>query len=152
MIIQRYNTIEELVKGMMLGIELPGIREVDNGIGAYEYWGSKGVDVQLDGELEELEDVRLELTIPKGHVSLTSANFSDFIAGLIFEVDEAAHELEFTAKQKYREGLDDESSKPVHDYSDIIKLCYVVDVMTFHCSVEIFKVMFTFTWCDAREV
>lgn len=25
-------------------------RQVDNGIGAYEYWGSKGVDVRIDTE------------------------------------------------------------------------------------------------------
>ena len=50
---ERFKRIEDLCAAV-LQMETPSIQEVDNGIGPYEYWGLKGIDTQLDGELEEL--------------------------------------------------------------------------------------------------
>ena len=148
---RRFQLIEDLVKGIM-EMETPGVMEVDNGIGAYEYWGSKGVDTQLDGEVEEMDDVKLELFVPRGYTTLTSANFSDFIAGNILEVAEAVYELEAAAKKKYLATINDEDTKHKTDYSDIIKLSFITQVETYPCSTDIYKLIFIFTWCDAREM
>lgn len=148
---RRFQLIEDLVKGIM-EMETPGVLEVDNGIGAYEYWGSKGVDTQIDGEVEEMEDVKLEFFVPKGYTTLTSANFSTFITEKILEVNEAVSELEAIAKKKHSSTINDEDSSGKTDYSDIIKLSYITQVETYPCSTEIYKLIFTFTWCDAREM
>ena len=147
---RRFRLIEDLISGMM-EMELPSIREVDVGIGSYEYWGAKGVDVQIDGEVEELEDIKLELLIPKGYITLNSPNFSDFIAENIFEIDEAVAELEEKAKKKHQSIFNDEDFCGSKDYSDIIKLYYITQVETRECSTEVFKLIFIFTWGDARE-
>lgn len=145
----RRNTIEE-VCAEVINLETPAISEVDNGIGAYEYWGSKGVDVQLDGEVEELDDIRIELhfQLQKLNINLLSENFSEFIESILIDVDEAVAEVEEKAKRKA--ALDaDEYGKT--DYSDIIKLFYTTSIETKPNSVEIHRVIFVFTWGDGRD-
>lgn len=146
---KRFQLIEDLVKGM-LEMELPSIQEVDNGIGPYEYWGATGVDIQIDGEVEEMEDVKLELIVPKDYIYLTSGNFSDFIAENVFAVDEAVSELEEMAKKKHKEIFNDDDFRGGKDYSDIIKLYYTIQVETRECSVGVGKLIFIFSWGDAR--
>ena len=146
---RQFQLIEDLVKAMM-EMQLPEIKEVDVGIGPYEYWGATGVDIQLDGEVEELEDVKLTLLVPKDYIYLTSANFSDFIAENVFEVDEAVFELEEMAKNKHKAIFNDEDFRGSKDYSEIIKLYYTVHSETQECSIEVAKLSFVFTWGDAR--
>ena len=142
---QRFQKIEDLCTAV-LRLETPSIQEVDNGVGPYEYWGSKGVDVQLDGELEELEDVKFELFVPKG-TFLTGVEFSDFIAENLVELDDAVCTAQVNA-QKKAGVIAEEYGKP--DYSDIIKLEYQIAVLTYLNSVEVFKLAFTFSWVDER--
>lgn len=142
---ERFQKIEDLCTAV-LQMETPSITEVDNGIGAYEYWGSKGVDVQLDGEVEELDDVKFELFMPKG-TFLTGVEFSDFIAEYLVELDDAVRTAQVTA-QKKAGVIAKEYGKP--DYSDIIKLEYQITVLTYSNSVEVFKLAFTFSWVDGR--
>ncbi len=146
-----YNSLENLISMMFNRIELPGIREVDNGIGAYEYWGCRGVDVQLDGEVEELETVKMAIIFPRETIYLTAVEFSDFIADYISSVDDAVAELESRARKAHRDTLDDEYSKGGKDYSDIIKLSYTTSLITYPCSAALQKIVFEFDWCDARE-
>ena len=142
---ERFETINDLCIAV-LRLETPSIQEVDNGIGAYEYWGYKGVDVQFDGELEELEDVKFELFVPKG-TFLTGVEFSDFIAENLVELDDAVCTAQVAAQKKAALTAE-EYGKP--DYSDIIKLEYQIAVLTYPNSVEVFKLAFTFSWVDAR--
>ena len=142
---RRFKNIQDLCSAV-LKLETPSIQEVDNGIGPYEYWGSKGVDVQLDGELEELEDVKFDLFVPKG-TFLTGIEFSDFIAENIVELDDAVCTAQVAA-QKKAGVIAEEYGKP--DYSDIIKLEYQIAVLTYPNSVEVFKLAFTFSWVDGR--
>ena len=146
-----YNSLENLISAMFEHIELPGIREVDNGIGAYEYWGCRGVDVQLDGEVEEMDTVKMSITFEREAIYLTSPEFSDFIADYISSVDDAVAELESRARQAHRETLADEYSKRGKDYSDILKLSYTTTLITYPCSASLQKIVFEFDWCDARE-
>ena len=97
----RRNTVEE-VKAEILSLQLPGVREVDNGIGAYEYWGAKGVDRQLDGEVEELEDVKIELHFQLAGIkpNVVDPTFPNFIEGILLEIDDAVAEVEEKAKRK----------------------------------------------------
>ena len=146
----RRNTLEE-VKAEILSLQLPGVREVDNGIGAYEYWGAKGVDRQLDGEVEELEDVKIEL-----HFQLTGIKpqivdpiFPDFIENILLEIDDAVAEVEEKAKRKVALNADDAGVK---DYSDIIKLSYTTAIELKANTTEVWKIVFTFSWMDEREM
>ena len=145
----RRNTIEEVV-AEILSLQLPGVREVDHGIGAYEYWGAKGVDRQLDGEVEELEDVKIELHFQlagiKSHV--VDPIFPDFIEGILLEIDDAVAEVEEKAKRKVALDADDAGKR---DYSDIIKLSYITSIELKANSTEVWKLVFTFSWVDARE-
>ena len=142
---ERFETIEELCTAV-LQMKTPSIQEVDNGVGPYEYWGSKGVDIQLDGEVEELEDVKFELFVPKG-TFLTGVEFSDFIAENLVELDDAVCTAQVAAQKKAALTAE-ECGKP--DYSDIIKLEYQIAVLTYPNSVEVFKLAFTFSWVDER--
>ena len=142
---ERFETINDLCTAV-LQMKTPSIQEVNNGIGPYEYWGSKGVDVQLDGEVEELEDVKFELFVSKG-TFLTGVEFSDFIAENIVELDDAVCTAQVNA-QKKTGVIAEEYGKP--DYSDIIKLEYQIAVLTYPNSVEVFKLAFTFSWVDER--
>ena len=141
----RFQKIEDLCAAV-LQLEVPSITVVDNGIGAYEYWGSKGTDIQLDGEVEELEDIKFELFVPKG-TFLTGIEFSDFIAENLVELDDAVCTAQVEA-QKKAGVIAEEYGKP--DYSDIIKLEYQIAVLTYPNSVEVFKLAFTFSWVDGR--
>ena len=142
---QRFQKIEDLCTAV-LKLETPSIKEVDNGVGPYEYWGSKGTDVQLDGEVEELEDVKFELFVPKG-TFLTGVEFSDFIAENLVELDDVVCTAQVAAQKKAALSAE-EHGKP--DYSDIIKLEYQIAVLTYPNSVEVFKLAFTFSWIDGR--
>ena len=142
---ERFETIADLYTAV-LKLETPSIKEVDNGVGPYEYWGLKGVDVQLDGELEELEDVKFELFVPKG-TFLTGVEFSDFIAENLVELDDVVCTAQVAAQKKAALTAE-EYGKP--DYSDIIKLEYQIAVLTYPNSVEVFKLAFTFSWIDVR--
>jgi len=142
---ERFETTEDLCAAV-LKLETPRIQEVDNGIGAYEYWGSKGTDIQLDGEVEELEDIKFELFVPKG-TFLTGAEFSDFIAENLVELDDAVCTAQVAAQKKAALTAEEYGKK---DYSDIIKLEYQIAVLTYPNSVEVFKLAFTFSWVDAR--
>jgi hypothetical protein len=142
---RRFENIVDLCSAV-LKMETPFIQEVDNGIGSYEYWGSSGVDVQLDGELEELEDVKFELFVPKG-TYLTGADFSDFIAENLVELDDAACTAIVEARRKVALDAEEYGKK---DYSDIIKLEYQIAVITYANSVEVWKLAFTFSWVDER--
>lgn len=142
---EKFQKIEDLCAAV-LQMKTPSITEVDNGIGPYEYWGSKGVDVQLDGEVEELDDVKFELLVPKG-TFLTGDEFSDFIAEYLVELDDAVCTAQVTA-QKKAGVIAEEYGKT--DYSDIIKLEYQIAVLTYPNSVEVFKLAFTFSWVDGR--
>ena len=142
---ERFETIADLCTAV-LQMETPSIQEVDNGIGAYEYWGSKGVDTQLDGELEELEDVKFELFVPKG-TFLTGVEFSDFIAENLVELDNAVYTAQVEAQKKAALTAEEFGKK---DYSDIIKLEYQIAVLTYPNYAEVFKLAFTFSWVDAR--
>lgn len=142
---QRFQKIEDLCTAV-LKLETPSIKEVDNGVGPYEYWGSKGVDVQLDGELEELEDVKFELFVPKG-TFLTGVEFSDFIAENLVELDDAVCTAQVAAQKKAALAAEEYGK---NDYSDIIKLEYQIAVLTYPNSVEVFKLAFTFSWVDER--
>lgn len=149
--ILRFNLIEDLIAGM-LEMQLPEINEADNGIGSYDYWGATGIDIQLDGEVEELEDIKFEYHIPKNYIYLTSENFSNFISENVSEVDDAVAKLESMAREKHRATLNDENYRGSKtDYSDIIKLLYTIRIETRPCSVEVYKLTFTFTWIDARS-
>lgn len=143
---ERFQKIEDLCTAV-LQMETPSIQEVDNGIGPYEYWGSKGVDVQLDGEVEELDDVKFELFMPKG-TFLTGVEFSDFIAEYLVELDDAVCTAQVLA-QKKAGVIAKEYGKP--DYSAIIKLEYQITVLTYSNSVEVFKLAFIFSWVDGRN-
>ena len=142
---QRFQKIEDLCTAV-LKLETPSIKEVDNGVGPYEYWGSKGVDVQLDGELEELEDVKFELFVPKG-TFLTGVEFSDFIAENLVELDDAVCTAQVAAQKKAALTAEEYGKQ---DYSDIIKFEYQIAVLTYPNSVEVFKLAFTFSWVDER--
>ncbi|MDY0301481.1 MAG: hypothetical protein RBQ99_07860 [Trichlorobacter sp.] len=142
---QRFQKIEDLCTAV-LKLETPSIQEVDNGVGPYEYWGYKGVDVQLDGELEELEDVKFELFVPKG-TFLTGVEFSDFIAENLVELDDAVCTAQVEAQKKAALTAEEYGKQ---DYSDIIKLEYQIAVLTYPNSVEVFKLAFTFSWVDGR--
>jgi len=142
---ERFETIEDLCAAV-LKLETPRIQEVDNGVGPYEYWGYKGTDIQRDGEVEELEDVKFELFVPKG-TFLTGVEFSDFIAENLVELDDAVCTAQVEAQKKAALSAE-EYGKP--DYSDIIKLEYQIAVLTYPNSVEVFKLAFTFSWVDAR--
>ena len=145
----RRNTIEE-VKAEILSLQLPGIDEVDHGIGAYEYWGAKGVDRQLDGEVEELEDVKIELHFQLAGIKprVVDPTFPNFIEGILLEIDDAVSEVEEKAKRKVALDADDAGKK---DYSDIIKLSYTTSIGLKANSTEVWKIAFTFSWIDARE-
>ena len=145
----RRNTIEE-VKAEILSLQLPGVREVDNGIGAYEYWGAKGVDIQLDGEVEELEDVKIELHFQLVGIKprVVDPIFPDFIEGILLEIDDAVSEVEEKAKRKVALDADDAGKK---DYSDIIKLSYTTSIELKANSTEVWKIAFVFSWIDARD-
>lgn len=142
---EKFKAIEDLCAAV-LKLETPSIEIVDNGIGSYEYWGLKGTDIQLDAELEELDDVRFELFIPKG-TSLTSAEFYDFITDHLTELNDAVHTAQSHARNK--ESLTAKASG-VTDYSNIIKLEYQTAVLTYSNSVEVWKLAFTFSWVDGR--
>ena len=142
---RRFQIIEDLCTAV-LQMETPSIQEVDNGIGPYEYWGSKGVDVQLDAELEELDDVKFELFVPKG-TYLTGVEFSDFIAENLVELDDAVCTAQGNARNKESLIADEYSKK---DYSSIIKLEYRTAVITYANSMEVWKLAFTFSWVDGR--
>jgi len=142
---ERFETIEELCTAV-LRLETPSIQEVNNGIGPYEYWGDKGTDTQLDGEVEELEDVKLELFVPKG-TFLTGIEFSDFIAENLVELDDVVCTAQVEAQKKAALTAEEYGKK---DYSDIIKLEYQIAVLTYPNSVEVFKLAFTFSWVDGR--
>jgi hypothetical protein len=142
---ERFETIEDLCAAV-LKLETPRIQEVSNGIGPYEYWGDKGTDIQIDGEVEELEDVKFELSVPKG-TFLTGDEFSDFIAEYLVELDDAVCTAQVAAQKKAALTAE-EYGKP--DYSDIIKLEYQIAVLTYPNSVEVFKLAFTFSWVDGR--
>ena len=141
----RFQKIEDLCAAV-LQLEVPSITVVDNGIGAYEYWGLKGTDIQLDAELEELEDVKFELFVPKG-TFLTGVAFSDFITENLVELDDAVHTAQVNAQKKAAVCADDCSK---NNYSDIIKLEHQITVLTYANSVEVWKLAFTFSWVDRR--
>ena len=142
---QRFQKIEDLCTAV-LQLETPSISIVDNGVGSYEYWGLKGTDIQLEAELEELDDVRFELFIPKG-TSLTSAEFYDFITYHLTELNDAVHTAQSHARNK--ESLSAKSYGTT-DYSNIIKLEYQIAVITYANSAEVWKLAFTFSWVDRR--
>jgi hypothetical protein len=123
---------------------------VDNGIGAYEYWGAKGTDVQIDGEVEELEDVKIELHFQlagiKPHV--VDPIFPDFVEEILLDIDDAVFEVEEKAKRKVALDADDAGKK---DYSDIVKLSYTTSIELKANSTEVWKIAFIFSWVDARE-
>lgn len=143
---ERFQKIEDLCTAVFQ-LETPSISIVDNGVGSYEYWGLKGTDIQLEAELEELDDVRFELFIPKG-ISLTSAEFYDFITDHITELNDAVHNAQSHARSK--ESLS-AKSYGITDYSNIIKLEYQTVVLTYANSVEVFKLAFIFSWVDGRN-
>jgi hypothetical protein len=145
----RRNTLEE-VKAEILSLQLPGVYEVDNGIGAYEYWGAKGVDHQIDGEVEELEDVKIELHFQLAGTKpyVTDPHFPGFIEEILLDIDDAVFEVEEKAKRKVALDADDAGKK---DYSDIIKLSYTTSIELKANSTEVWKIVFTFSWIDARE-
>ena len=142
---RRFQIIEDLCTAV-LQMETPSIQEVDNGIGPYEYWGSKGVDIQLDAELEELDDVKFELFVPKG-TYLTGVEFSDFIAEYLVELDDAVHTAQVNARNNESSIAEEYGKK---DYSDVIKLEYQIAVITYANSAEVWKLAFTFSWVDRR--
>jgi len=144
--VKRFENVQALC-AEILQFETPRVQIVDNGIGAYEYWGFKGVDHQEDGEVEELPSVTLELFIPKGY-TLYMQHFDTFISDIITEVDEATHVIELHAKDRSTLDAEEHSKK---DYSDIIKLCYQLQIHTYSCSMEIWKLVFVFTWEDGRN-
>lgn len=143
---KRFDNIQDLCAAI-LQFETPRIQIVDNGIGVYEYWGFKGVDRREDAEVEELPDVTLELFIPKGY-TLYMQHFDTFISDIITELDEAVHTIELIAKDRVTVDAEEYEKK---DYSDIIKLCYQLQIHTYSCSMEIFKLVFVFTWEDGRN-
>ena len=100
----------------------------------------------MDGELEELEDIKFELFVPKG-TFLTGVEFSDFIAENLVELDDVVCTAQVAAQKKAAFSAE-EYGKP--DYSDIIKLEYQIAVLTYPNSVEVFKLAFTFSWVDER--
>ena len=142
---ERFKTIEDLCAAV-LKLETPSIEIVDNGIGAYEYWGSKGTDIQLDAELEELDDVKFELFVPDG-IYLTWVEFSDFIVECLVELDDAVHTAQVNARNKESLVAKEYGKK---DYSTIIKLEYHIAVLTYANSMEVWKLAFTFSWVDGR--
>lgn len=146
----RRNTIEEVID-QILSLQTPLVQEVDNGIGAYEYWGAKGTDVQLDGEVEEMEDVKIELHFQLAGTkpNLLDENFQEWFEEINDQVSEAIGEIETQARKKVA-GIADESG--VQDYSDIIKLSHITFIETKACSTEIYRLTFLLTWCDEREV
>ena len=147
---RRFQTIEELCTAV-LQLETPSIQEVDNGIGPYEYWGSKGVDVQLDAELEELDDAKIELYFQLAGTKpyVTDPHFPGFIEEILLDIDDAVFEVEEKAKRKVALDADDAGKK---DYSDIIKLSYTTSIELKANSTEVRKIVFVFSWVDAREV
>ena len=142
---KRFTTAQDLC-AEILKFDTPSLQEVDNGIGAYEYWGFKGVDIQLDAEVEELPEIVLELLIPEGY-TLNMLHFDTFISDIISEVDDAVQEVELVAKRKATITADEYGKR---DYSDIIKLCYCLAIHTHSCSTKIHKIVFTFNWEDGR--
>ena len=146
----RRNTIEEVV-AEILSLQTPLVQEVDNGIGAYEYWGAKGTDVQLDGEVEEMEDIKIELHFQLSGTkpNLLNENFQEWFEEINDQVSEAIGEIETQARKKVA-GIADEYG--VKDYSDIVKLSCITLIETKVCSTEIYRLMFLLTWCDEREV
>ena len=145
----RRNTIEEVVTEI-LSLQTPLVKEVDHGIGDYEYWGAKGTDVQLDGEVEELEDIKIELhfQLQGTKPNLLDENFQEWFEEINDQVSEAIEEIETQARKKVA-GIADEYG--VKDYSDIIKLSCVTLIETTACSTGIYRLAFLLTWCDARE-
>ena len=146
----RRNTIEEVV-AEILSLQTPLVKEVDNGIGAYEYCGAKGTDIQLDGEVEEMEDIKIELhfQLSETKPNLLNENFQEWFEEINDQVAEAIGEIETQARKKVAEIADEYGVK---DYSDIIKLSCVTFIETKACSTEIYRLMFLLTWCDEREV
>lgn len=143
---KRFTTAQDLCAAV-LQFETPRIQVVDNGVGAYEYWGFKGVDHQLDGEVEELPDITLELLLPEGY-TLYMQHFDTFISDIITELDEAVQTIELIAKDRVTADAEEYAKA---DYSDIIKLCYQLQIHTHSCSMELHKLVFVFSWEDGRN-
>ena len=73
---RQFQLIEDLVKAMM-EMQLPEIKEVDNGIGAYEYWGAKGVDRNVQWVSTCCDATLLENTPSKPEASPPEPNYGE---------------------------------------------------------------------------
>ena len=95
------NNFEELAKAIE-NIPSPDVRFVDNGIGAYEYWGSKGVDRQMEWEIE-------------GDTIEIQVNFYDEDINDIIE--DMAYDRSSELWDEMNRGCEEDT-----DYSDVVRL------------------------------
>lgn len=98
------NNFEEL-KEAVSNIEFPEVNYVDNGIGAYEYWGSKGVDRQMEWEIEG-DEVKIQINFED-----TEDELEFVIEDLVFDAQDSLY--------KYLNGYNEDV-----DFSDIVCLDY----------------------------
>lgn len=98
------NNFEEL-KEAISNIESPEVSYVDNGIGAYEYWGAKGIDQRMEWEVEG-DEVKIQI------------NFEDPEDELEYVIEDLVFETQ-NSLYKYLNNYNEDV-----DFSDIVCLDY----------------------------
>jgi hypothetical protein len=108
------DSLNELIE-MIMNIDHPEFRCVDNGIGNYEYWGYKGVHHDYDWEVE-------------GNGLEVKVNFIIDVEDLLENVDEAVFEAQDALYKNLNKYRDED-----FDYGDIVILDYEFEnnILTF---------------------
>lgn len=115
------NNFEELYDAIM-SIPHPSVECVDNGIGNYEYWGSKGVDHKYEWEIE-------------GDTAYIKVDFED--DDIEFYVDDVVYEAQDKLYRALNRYADED-----YDYSDVVKLNYKIENVNGNTII-------TFEWMEA---
>ena len=95
------NNFEELAKAVE-NIHSPDVSFVDNGIGAYEYGGARGIDRRMEWEIE-------------GDTTKIQINFYD--EDINYVVKDMAYERSNDLWDEMNRGRDED-----FDYSDVVRL------------------------------
>lgn len=133
--IQRVALVEALE--LIAEYDYPIMKYINNGIGAYEYWGCKGVDNQWEWEMQDYPDnLKLAIQLPP-----ETKLDDDVIAEILSVIEDAIHEKQ----GNYISHLDSETEGK---FNGTIRLEYTFAIKFITNSTAPFQVLVEAEWLE----
>lgn len=131
----RVSVVEALE--LIAEYDYPIMKYVNNGIGAYEYWGCKGVDHKWEWEMQDYPgNLKIAIQLPGG-TNITD----DVITDILCSIEDAIHEKQ----GEYISHLDSETEGK---FNGTIRLEYSFSIQFIPNSTAPFQVMVEAEWLE----